>query len=316
MRVVVTGGCGFVGTNLVAALLARPELDIRVFDNFEVGRPAGPVLDRRVTVIRGDIRDVGALTDACEGADAVVHLAASPGVGISIAEPRPSLEVNFWGTFNALEAARARRVRRFVFASTNAVVGAHVPPMDESKVPAPVSPYGAGKAAGEALCHAYSEAYGLATVSLRFSNLYGPFCFHKSSVVASFFNAVLRGEPLVIYGDGTQTRDLLHVNDLNRAILLALEKAAPGSVFQIASGVETSIQSLAERVRQVVARDGGTPVAIRYEGVRAGDVARNYASIALATERLGFVPLTELKTGLEETWAWCKANRPVLNATT
>jgi UDP-glucose 4-epimerase len=256
------------------------------------------------------------MIDVCAGADAVIHLAASPGVGISITAPGPSLEVNFWGTFNALEAARAQKVRRFIFASTNAVVGAHTPPMDETKVPAPVSPYGAGKAAGEALCHSYSQAYGLGTVSLRFSNLYGPYCFHKSSVVASFFNAALQGQPLTIYGDGSQTRDLLHVDDLNRAILAALDRAPSGSVFQVASGVETPIGALAERINAVIELDGGTPAPIRFEGVRAGDVARNYSSIDLARARLGYEPIVTLDEGLARTWAWCKANQPTLNATT
>lgn len=314
MRVVVTGGCGFVGTNLVRVLLERPDVSIVVFDNFQVRRPTGAVLDSRVAVVEGDIRDLDGLSRAVAGADAIVHLAAAPGVADSVANPHMSFDSNAVGTLNALDAARRQRVRTFILASSNAVVGRHEPPMSEDKPIAPMSPYGAGKAAGEALCSAYHGTFGLETVALRFSNVYGPDCFHKNSVVAAFIRAALGGEGLLIYGDGGQTRDLLYVDDLSRAILAVFDRRVGGSTFHIGSGVERRIGDVADAVRRLVEAETGIAVPIRYAPARAGDVVRNYSSIRLATERLGFSPAVSLEDGLARTWQWCREQWPAVAA--
>ncbi|MBI3088215.1 MAG: NAD-dependent epimerase/dehydratase family protein [Candidatus Omnitrophica bacterium] len=314
MRVLVTGGAGFIGTNLVAAWINRPGLRVRVLDNGESGPLQRPLLDGRLERVEGDVREAEVVARAIAGCDAVVHLAAATGVAESIRDPRRSVEVNVQGTLNLLEAARAAGVARCVFASSNAAVGAHEPPLDETHPLNPVSPYGAGKAAGEALMTAYAKAFGLGTASLRFSNVYGPYSEHKGSVVAAFFRAALAGEPITVHGDGSQTRDFVFVEDLCEAVWLALQRAEPGSVFQIASGVETPIGELAEQVRRLVESEGGIRVAVRHAPVRAGDVARNYSRIELARARLGYAPRVGLAQGLRRTWEWWKAARGVLTA--
>ena len=304
MNLLITGGLGFVGTNLVARLLDRADVAIRVLDSGETGAPQPPLRDQRVTIQIGNVLDRSAVARAVDGVDAVVHLAAATGVVQSLEDPRQTLKVNVDGTVNLLEACRARGVRRFVLASSNAAVGEHEPPLDERTPPRPVSPYGASKLAGEALCSAYAAAYGLETAALRFSNVYGPYSVHKGSVVASFFRAALAGRELEVTGDGSQTRDFVFTGDLTRAICLALECAPAGSVFQIASGSETSIDDLAGEIRQLVAATTGIQSTIRYVAAREGDVHRNYSAIARAAERLGYAPGVELADGLRQTLQW------------
>lgn len=307
MRILVTGGVGFIGANLVAALVDQPDVSLRVLDK----RPSDPqcpsLRDPRVEVRIGDVLNQGVVDEAMVGVDAVVHLAAATGVVDSLLSPRQSFRTNVEGTLNLLEASRAHGVKRFVFASSNAAVGAHDPPLDESKVPVPVSPYGAGKAAGEAFSVAYAKAFGVGTVALRFSNVYGPYSEHKGSVVATMLRLALKGGPLTIHGDGSQTRDFLFVEDLCQAIWRALEAAEPGSVFQIASGVETPISMLANKIRRLVEADLGVEIPVRYLPPRAGDVPRNYSSIALASQQLGYSPMVSLDEGLTRTWEWFKA---------
>lgn len=308
MKVLVTGGLGFVGTNLVARLLARPGVEIRILDNGS--SVALPRRDRnaQVEVVEADIRDYNAVHAATDGIHTVVHLAAATRVTDSLCEPRKSLQVNVEGTINLLEAARTCGVQQLVLASSNAAVGAHEPPLDETKVPTPISPYGAGKAAGEVIAIAYAKAFGLWTTSLRFSNVYGPFSARKESVVAAMIRMALSGRSLIIYGDGSQTRDFLFVNDLCEAILLAIERAESGSVFQIASGVETPVSVVANMIQRMAKTELGVEVPIRYEGVRAGDVRRNYSCIDLAGKRLGYAPRVPLEEGLRRTWEWFRAH--------
>lgn len=307
MKILVTGGVGFIGTNLVAHLVDRPGSRLRVLDRAPARSDRAPLADDRVEVCRGDILDEGAVADAVAGVDAIVHLAAATGVVDSIAAPRPSLAVNVEGTLNLLEAARAARVRKFVFASSNAAIGAQPPPLDETRPAAPVSPYGAGKLAGEALCSAWAHAYGLETVALRFSNVYGPYSDEKGSAVATFFRAARTGGPVVIHGDGSQTRDFLFVGDLSEAIRLAIERGRGGALFHIASGVETPVTTLARKICRLVGAELGVEVPLEFAPARAGDVPRNYSSVAHARESLGWVPGVGLDEGLAHTWRWFKA---------
>lgn len=307
MRLLVTGGLGFIGANLAAALADRPDVDLRILDNGSAGRARGPLLDKRIEIRHGDILDGSAVAAAAAGADAIVHLAAATGVVESVRAPREHLRVNVDGTVILLEAARAAGVRRFVFASSNAAVGAQPPPLDEAMAARPVSPYGAGKLAGEALCTAWARAFGLETVSLRFSNVYGPHAEHKASVVAAFLGRARRGGPLQVHGDGSQTRDFLYVEDLCEAIRLALERGRPGTVLHIGSGQETPIAALAKRVSRLVEADLGIEVPIGVAPARPGDVPRNCASIARARAELGYAPRVGLDEGLERTWAWLRA---------
>ena len=296
----VTGGCGFIGVNLVSRL-AGLGARVRILDNLSLGKredvaPLG--IDLRV----GDIRDIAALKDACQGMDVVVHLAAHTRVVESISHPELNFEINAVGTMNVLRACRDAGVKKVIFASTGgAILGEQVPPVHEGMVPRPVSPYGASKLVGEAYCSAFCGSFGLNTVALRFSNVYGPFSYHKGSVVAQFFRNLMQKEPLVIYGDGQQTRDFLYVDDLVDAVLLADKLETPGEVFQIASGRETSLKDLLAAMKRVLP---GVKFDVRYEPARAGEILRNYASIEKARRLLGYNPSKALDEGLRDTWSW------------
>jgi UDP-glucose 4-epimerase len=296
----VTGGCGFIGVNLVSRLAERGAR-VRILDNLSLGRRedvAALGIDMRV----GDIRDMAALKDACQEMDVVVHLAAHTRVIESISHPELNFEINAVGTMNVLRACREAGVKKVIFASTGgAILGEQVPPVHEGMVPRPVSPYGASKLVGEAYCSAFCGSFGLNTVALRFSNVYGPFSYHKGSVVAQFFRNLIQEEPLVIYGDGQQTRDFLYVDDLVDAVLLADESETPGEVFQIASGRETSLKDLLAAMKRVLP---GVKFDVRYEPARAGEILRNYASIEKARRLLGYNPSKGLDEGLRDTWRW------------
>jgi UDP-glucose 4-epimerase len=296
----ITGGCGFIGVNLVSRL-AKLGARVRVLDNLSLGK-RGDIEPFGVDLLVGDIRDSAAIRKACEGVDVVVHLAAHTRVIESVADPALNFEINALGTLNVLLACRDAGVKKVIFASTGgAILGEQEPPVHEDMVARPVSAYGAGKLAGEAYCSAFWGSYGLSTVALRFSNVYGPYSYHKGSVVAQFLRNLMQGEPLIIYGDGTQTRDFVYVDDLVEAILLADQADAPGEVFQIASGIETSILSLLDAIKVALPE---VALDIQFRPSRAGEISRNYANIEKARRRLGFNPKTELHQGLVTTWKW------------
>ncbi len=301
-RVLVTGGAGFVGANLVRHLLAA-DVKITVLDNFSIGSRenlAGLDLD----IIEGDILDTELVKEAAAGHDGIVHLAAQTGVPGSIEDPRRDCEVNVIGTLNMLEAARLNSVRRFVFASSNAPLGKQPPPATEDKAPLPISPYGASKLAGEGYCLAYHGSWGMGTVVLRFANLYGPYSAHKSSVVAKFIKDSTTGR-LTIDGSGQQTRDFIYVEDLCRAIACALNSQISGEVFQIATGVETSIAELANQIQQVTGMD----IEFDHAEFRMGDINKNYSFIGKAKEVLGWEPQVSLHQGLRRTWTWAQTGK-------
>ena len=296
----VTGGCGFIGVNVVSRL-ASQGARVRVLDNLSLGRredidPLGAEL------LVGDIRDDSTAARACQGIDVVIHLAAHTRVVESVTDPELNFEVNAKGTLNMLLAARDAGVKKFILASTGgAILGEQDPPVHERMVARPISPYGAGKLAGEAYCSAFSGAYGLNTIALRFSNVYGPYSYHKGSVVAQFFKNLIQGEPLTVYGDGHQTRDFLYVEDLVDAVMLADKAEVRAEVFQVASGRETSIRELISAMKASVPEFRAE---IRYESARAGEISRNYAEIAKARQMLGYDPKTRLEDGLRNTWSW------------
>jgi UDP-glucose 4-epimerase len=303
-RWLVTGGCGFVGVNLLRLLQARGA-PVRVLDDLSMGR-AEDVDGLGAEVVVGDIRDPGAVERALDGVDVVVHLAAHTRVIESIENPLVNFDVNARGTLALLEAVRRRGgLRRFVLASTGgAILGDVMPPVHEGMPARPLAPYGAGKLASEGYCSAYFGSYGIPTVALRFSNVYGPWSYQKGSVVAAFFKRILAGQPLVIYGDGEATRDFLWVGDLCAAIVAATERECGGDVFHIAAGRETSVGTLAELMLRVT----GAAVEVRHEPARRGEVQRNTARIDHARAVLGWEPVQPLEQGLRETWAWFQAH--------
>ncbi|NOZ69373.1 MAG: NAD-dependent epimerase/dehydratase family protein [Deferribacteres bacterium] len=340
----ITGGCGFIGTNLLDYMLKKGFTRFRILDNLSVGRIEdlesvlgeqgtfekreetdkitynlsslqSPSARAEVELYIGDIRNPEDCNQSTENTSAVIHLAAQSGVPVSVKDPLFDCEMNVTGTLNILEACRKNGVKRFVFASSGAPLGEIEPPVHEQKVPRPVSPYGASKLAGEAYCSAYCKTFGINTVTLRFGNVYGPRSRHKTSVVAKFFKRAIEGLPLEIYGDGTQTRDFIFIEDLCNAIYLSLKAlgltiqppasishTVAGEVFQIATFRETTVSEIAGRIKEIVERENGKTVDIIYSEKRAGDVQRNYSDISKAMNLLGFKPEYDLERGLYETW--------------
>ncbi len=303
--VLITGGCGFIGVNLIKYLSSH-DYEIKVLDNLSTGRKenlldAGCPLASNNLII-GDIRDQEVVNQAIKGVDAVVHLAAHTRVVESLSKPQETWDINTRGTSNLLEACRLVGVKRFILASTNAALGEQIPPFDETKIPKPISPYGASKLAGEALCTSYWHSFGINAVILRIGNSYGPYSRHKASVIAKFIKRAMQNESLVIYGDGKQTRDFVHVYDVCQAIHLCLTTAKPisGEVFHVASGKETTINELANQILGIA----GGKIQIVYEPKQKGEVERNYSNIAKASKVLGFKPKIGLRNGLLDLWKW------------
>ena len=300
-RVLVTGGAGFVGATLVRRLVQSGN-SVRVLDNYSTGDPA-QLAGVDAELIEGDIRDVAALDAALTGVQAVIHLAAAGSVVMSVEDPVMNFDVNVVGTFRVLDAARRAGVQRTVQASTGgALIGDATPPVSEISLPKPISPYGASKLAGEGYAHAFAHAYGLPTVALRFANVYGPWSARKRGAMTMFFRAIHAGEPIIIYGDGASSRDYIHVDDISRALELALDSDAPGgTVLHIASGVETTVQELADLCR---AAAGVPDHPIQYRPRRPGEVERNFASYDLARKVLGYEPSISREVGIPKTWQW------------
>ena len=313
-RWLITGGCGFIGTNLIERLAAAG-CSVRVLDDLSVGtREAlgavssfaditdGSEWSDGVDLMVGDIRDEGCAREAARGADAIVHLAASTGVPQSVADPMHDCTSNVIGVLNILEAARKENVGRFVFASSGAPAGEVEPPIHEEVVPKPVSPYGASKLAGEAYCSAYARTFGIATVALRFGNVYGPRSGHKTSVVAKWIAQAFRGEPIEIYGDGTATRDFVFVGDLVDAIMRAASadrELVGGEIFQIATSMETTVGDLATAIQQAIEARGHPAPRVILGEKRVGDVHRNFSDTTKAARLLGWKATTELDDGLK-----------------
>lgn len=300
-RYLVTGGAGFVGAAVTTALLDRGD-EVTVLDSGVAGG-FGHVESTRAQLVKADIRNRSSVAAALVGCRAVVHLAAQTSVPESISTPLDDLQVNLVATVELLELARAAGVGRIVFASSNAAVGGHPPPAHEDLVPDPVSPYGAAKASGEAYLRAYHHAYGVDGVALRFANAYGPRSAHKSSVVAAFVRAYLEGGPIVIRGDGHQTRDFVHVTDVTSVVVACLDAQSvdvAGQVFQVGTGRETSVLELAAELFEV----GGRAVRIEHLPPSAGDVPRNVSDISKARRVLRYEPRVALRDGLADTLDW------------
>lgn len=306
-HILITGGAGFIGSNLVRHLSEHGYTRITVVDDESLGSrdSIAPYSHR---FVKGDIRDVDCMEPLLNEADMVVHLAADTRVMDSIADPQKNFDINVVGTFRLLSLARAAGIRRIVMASTGgAILGDATPPINEEMVARPLAPYGASKLCAEGYCSAFSAAYGMSIACLRFSNVYGPGSFHKGSVVAHFYKRLLTGEDLIVYGDGSQTRDFLYVEDLMDVIVKALASTRNG-VFQLGSGRPTDLNELLDEMRAVLGEAFRSKV--DYQDFRAGEVRETWCDIAKARRELAFAPDTPLRTGLQDTWNWFLANRP------
>jgi len=303
-KVFITGGCGFIGSNLVKHLLDRGGFDITVYDNLSVSSRdnlARAITDSKkkgcVKFIKGDILDRDRLNRLTRRHDAIIHLAAHTRVLESLKDPAENFTTNSIGTFNSLEAARRNRIGKFIFASSNAAVGEQVTPINECMVPKPISPYGASKLCGEALCMAYFSSYGIKTLVLRFANAYGPYSFHKTSVVAKFIKKLKVNRSLEVYGDGNQTRDFIHADDVCRAIYRSLMSDLGGETFQIATGVPTRIRDLASLTKECI---GNSKTRLIFTKRKKGEILKNHSDIRKAKTMLAFRPKISLYRGMRQ----------------
>ena len=308
MVYLVTGGAGFIGSNLTEALLSAGH-KVRVLDNFLTGKReniAGYAekFGDAFELFEGDLRDLGATGKACDGVDYVLHQGALPSVPRSVADPILSNEINVGGTVNLLVAARDAGIRRVVFAASSSAYG-DTPelPKRESMTPNPKSPYAAQKLAGEHFVRIFFEVYGLETVSLRYFNVFGPKQDPKSmyaAVIPRFITSVDSGKPPTIYGDGLQTRDFTYIDNVIEANILACKapRAACGKVVNVACGERISLLDILEAVYGLA----GRRVIPYFEPSRPGDVRDSLADISLAKDLLGYSPKVGFPDGLSRTF--------------
>ncbi|MFP4000415.1 MAG: GDP-mannose 4,6-dehydratase [Thermoplasmata archaeon] len=311
VNVLVTGGCGFVGTNLIEFILKEKDWDIRVLDDLSHGKleyleSVKGYSESRVTFFKGDIKNEEDVVKALNDVEFIIHLAAQTSVMDSIENPKEDAKTNILGTINLLERAVDKNVERFVLASSAAPLGEQEMPIHEEKVPEPLSPYGASKLAAEGYCSAYAGSHPIKTVALRFSNVYGPKSWHKGSVVAKFIKQILKGKTPVIYGDGEQTRDFIHTEDISQAIVRSCTESLNEDFerFQVGTGLETSVNELYRLLEEVLESQQIDVPEPKYGEKREGEIYRNYADITKAKEELNYSPKISLKEGIEQTIRW------------
>ena len=305
--ILVTGGAGFIGSRLAASL--APDNDVRVLDNLTTGMRSAVPDD--VTFIEGDVRDATTLEAATEDVDCIFHQAALVSVARSTEVPRESHSINATATLELLERARDIDAR-VVLASSAAIYGTPESiPIDESASKTPASPYGLDKLATDHYARLYHELYGLETVALRYFNAYGPGQQpgDYAGVISIFVDRALDGEPIVIEGDGEQTRDFVSVDDVVRANRLAATTDAVGEAYNVATGRAISIRELAELVQELTRELTDTESEIVHDDPRPGDIRHSTGSIEKARTDLGYEPAVDFRTGLERTIEWMHAQR-------
>ncbi len=319
-RYLITGGAGFIGANLAHALVARGE-SVRILDDFSSGRIENlRGVEDRIEILRGDLRDPAAVTHAVQGTEVILHQAALNSNPRSIKEPGPTNAVNVGGTLLLLEAARAARVRRVVYASSSSVYGdtpglpAATPgaqaglPKTEDMPLSPKAPYGVSKLAAEYYCRVFTQVYGLETVSLRYFNVFGPRQHPDSeyaAVIPRFLRRMLAGKRPVVFGDGEQSRDFTAVENVVAANLQAAEAARGiGEAFNIACGQTSTLNQLVAWLNQLL----GTDLPPLYEAPRPADIRHSYASIRKAEATFGYRPALEVEEGLRRTVEWFKTH--------
>ena len=304
----VTGGAGFIGSHIVEGLVKKGER-VRVIDNLSTGKLENlELLMDEIEFIEGDLREPKAAAQAAKGADFVLHQAAVSSVPRSIEDPVGSTENNLNSTLHLLMAARDAKVKRLVYASSSSVYGdSPTLPKKEDFLPAPLSPYAESKLAGEYYCQVFHQLYGLETVSLRYFNVFGPRQDPLSpyaAVIPKFITRALAKKPLVVYGDGEQSRDFSFVADVVEANLLACRgREIAGEQFNVGSGEQTSLNQLVQALQEIIDPD----LKVEYTEPQPGDVRHSLADIEKAQRLMGFAPMIPLSEGLLRTVAWFKA---------
>jgi UDP-glucose 4-epimerase len=307
-KYLITGGAGFIGSNLARKLTAQGA-DVVILDNFSTGKVENlEDLKDKVRVVEGDICDIDVVRDATEGADYVLHHAAVVSVPRSVKDPLRTNEVNVDGTLNCLLAARDAGVERFVFAASSSAYGdSEELPKHEDMPSKPLSPYGVAKLVGEMYCKVFNDVYGLQTVSLRYFNIFGPFqdpASEYAAVVPIFITSLLAGKSPLVYGDGEQTRDFTFIDNAVQANLLALTSdKAPGSVINVACGARFTLNRLIKDLKVLL----GSSVDAEYTDPRTGDIKHSLGDITTARDLLGYEPEVSFEEGLKRTVDWFKA---------
>ncbi|MFP8952692.1 GDP-mannose 4,6-dehydratase [Natrialbaceae archaeon A-arb3/5] len=318
MQLLITGGAGFIGGHLAETFVSEGH-DVTVLDNLDpfydteikqhnidAARAAATDGDGRYEFVDDDVRNRERVVDLLDGVDVVYHQAAQAGVRTSVENPHKTTEINVCGTLNVLEGARAADVDRVVLASSSSVYGKPESlPYEETDQRTPVSPYGVSKLTGEELARVYHELHDLPTVALRYFTVYGP-RMRPNMAISNFVSRCTNGEPPVIYGDGTQTRDFTQVDDIvgvNRQLLT--DDAADGEVLNVGSTDRITIQNLAEVVRDEIDPD----LEIVYDEERTGDAEHTHSDISKANQLLGYEPSTSIRDGVREFIGWYEQNR-------
>lgn len=304
-RYLVTGGAGFIGSNIVEELIRRRE-SVRVLDSFITGRMENlePFLDR-VKLIKGDIRDRKTLDEAMEGVDFVIHQAALRSVPKSVDDPFTTNDINVFGTLNLLMAAKNAKVKRVVYASSSSAYGdvKHFP-QKEADLPQPISPYGVSKLAAEHYCVTFAKTFGLETVSLRYFNVFGPRQNPESkysAVIPAFISSMLKGKSPVVEWDGKQARDFTYVANVVEANLKScIVPGISGEVFNVACGSTTSIIDIVKSINNIL----GVRIKPKYVPKRSGDVRKTRASISKIKRFLKIKEMVQFEEGLKLTVEW------------
>lgn len=310
-KYLVTGGAGFIGCNLTRFLLDRGQ-EVAVLDNFATGKRENlaDVADR-IELIEGDIRDTDLVTRTADGCEAIFHEAALGSVPRSVADPVTSHDVNVNGTISVLQAARQAEVRRIVFAASSSAYGDQPEsPKHEEMAPRPISPYAASKVACEAYLRGYAAAYGLETFCLRYFNVFGPFQDPGgpyAAVIPAWVVRLLRGERPVVYGDGEQSRDFCHIDNVCEANWLAVQAPAEvcnGQAVNIACNESTTLNEILEQLGTLLEVE----IDAEYADPRPGDVRHSLADINRAAETIGYRPKVFFREGLERAIGWYREN--------
>ncbi len=307
MKYLITGGGGFIGSNIARALL-KEGAQVRIIDNFSTGRKVNLTgIEDKLELIEGDIRDYWTVSEAVAGVDYILHQAALASVPRSIKNPLSSSEVNINGTLNILDAARKAGVKRVVMASSSSVYGdTPTLPKHEGMVPDPLSPYAVSKLADEKYCKVFYDLYGLETVCLRYFNIFGPHQDPQSeyaAVVPKFITSFLNGKQPTVYGDGEQSRDFTFIDNAVSANLKATTaKDAPGKYYNIACGGQYTLNQLLDRLREII----GVDIKAKYDSPRKGDIKHSFADISRAEKDLGYKMIVDFKEGLKKTVDWYK----------
>jgi nucleoside-diphosphate-sugar epimerase len=308
MRYLVTGGAGFIGSNITDELIRRGH-EVVVLDDLSTGKEANlKGVRNKIDFRTGSITDLKTVQSACRGMDYVVHLAARTSVPKSVVDPIETNRVNIDGTLNVLVAARDAKVRRFVYAASSSAYG-ETPtlPKVETMPPAPISPYGITKYVGELYAQVFGRVYGLENASVRYFNVFGPRqdpTSQYSGVLSRFMLAVTKGEPPVVYGDGEQSRDFTYIDNVVDETLRACEASgASGKVFNGGTGARITLNEVLKLLEKIT----GKKIQAKYEPPRAGDIRDSQADISLARKVLGYEPRVFFEEGLRRTWEWYRS---------